>query len=181
MSSPILPQLLVPSPYSSSYFSTPSYPSVLPSSLSHSSQFSISNSLPSSTLLAAPNITHLVSIKLDSTNYLLWKSQFLPVLISNDLLGYVDSTFPCPPQYTCDAEGRYTPNPAYHAWIRTDQSVRSWLNATLTQEMLLDVHHLSSSHDVWLALERRFVDQSTAKEIQLKYDMQHHKKGTKTR
>lgn len=86
---------------------------------------------------------------------------------------------PCLPQYTCDAEGRYTPNPAYHAWIRTEQSVQSWLNATLTQEIFLDVHHLSSSRDVWLALERRFVDQSTAKEIQLKYDMQHQKKGTK--
>lgn len=44
--------------------------------------------------------------------------------------------------------------------------------------MLLDLRPTSPLlRDVWLALERRFVDQSTAKEIQLKYDMQHHKKG----
>jgi len=33
-----------------------------------------------------PIINHLISVKLDDSNYLGWVSQFLPVLRSNDLL-----------------------------------------------------------------------------------------------
>lgn len=90
---------------SSSYSNIPSFSPSPPSSL------------PTLPLLSAPSITHLVSIKLDSTKYLILKSQFLPVLISYDLFGYVDGTIPCPPQWICDADGRALINPA---WTRTD-------------------------------------------------------------
>jgi len=53
-------------------------------------------------------------------------------------------------------------NPAYSAWVRTDQSVRSWLNATLSVDMLTEVYNITYM-DVWMALEQRFVDQSTKK------------------
>jgi hypothetical protein len=33
--------------------------------------------------------------------------------------------------------------------------------------------------DVWMALEQRFVDQSTAKEMKLKFDIQNNRKGNK--
>lgn len=96
------------------------------------------------------------------------------------LLGYVDGSFPCPVQYLCDAEGRTIPNPGYSAWVKTDQSVRSWLNATLTKDILIEVHDLQTSREVWLALEQRFVDQSTASELQLKFALLNHRKGNKT-
>ncbi|GKE73762.1 hypothetical protein Tco_1535803 [Tanacetum coccineum] len=56
-----------------------------------------------------------------------------------------------------DVKGRAHLNPAYSAWVRTDQSVRSWLNATLSQ---------------------RF-DQFTTKEMKLKFDIQNNMKGNK--
>lgn len=68
----------------------------------------------------------------------------MPVLVSKDLLGYVDGSFPCPVQYLCDAEGRTIPNPGYSAWVKTDQSVRSWLNATLTKDFLIEVYDLQT-------------------------------------
>lgn len=68
----------------------------------------------------------------------------MPVLVSNDLLGYVDGSFPCQVQYLCDAEGRTIPNPGYSAWVKTDQSVRSWLNATLTKDFLIEVYDLQT-------------------------------------
>ncbi|KAJ0038478.1 hypothetical protein Pint_24053 [Pistacia integerrima] len=46
-----------------------------------------------------PNITSLVSVKLDGTNYLNWTTQFIPVLRSHDLLSIVDGSEECPPQY----------------------------------------------------------------------------------
>ncbi|KAK2969476.1 hypothetical protein RJ640_022190 [Escallonia rubra] len=49
--------------------------------------------------------------------------------------------------------------------------------ATLTKDVLQEVHELTSSRDVWLILELRFLDQSTAKELQLKLQLQSLKKG----
>lgn len=61
-----------------------------------SSQFSVMASSSS-----IPNTSHLVSIKLDRTNYVMWLAQFSPVLKSNSLLGYVNGTEPYPDQFFC--------------------------------------------------------------------------------
>ncbi|KAJ0038846.1 hypothetical protein Pint_23826 [Pistacia integerrima] len=49
----------------------------------------LSNSTPASSFVI-PNITSLVSVKLDGTNYLNWITQFTPMLRRHDLLGIVD-------------------------------------------------------------------------------------------
>lgn len=55
--------------------------------------------------ISISNITSLVSIRLDRDNYLLWKSQFLPVLKANKLLKYVDGTALCPEKFLKDKDG----------------------------------------------------------------------------
>lgn len=45
----------------------------------------------SMSVLLIPNITQFISFKLDNSNYLLWVSQFLPVLHTHDLLGIVNN------------------------------------------------------------------------------------------
>ncbi|KAL3502877.1 hypothetical protein ACH5RR_037326 [Cinchona calisaya] len=142
------------------------------SSLSHPSYIS-----PIPTMLTAPNITHLVPSKLDSTNYLLWKSQFVSVLIRHDLLGYVDGSLPCPPKFLLNNLGNPLSNPQFVAWIRTDQCLHSWITATLTKDISQEIHDLPSSHDVWVSLERRFIDQSVAHKLQLNQQLQTLKKG----
>jgi hypothetical protein len=46
----------------------------------------------SSPNITFPIINHLISVKLDGSNYLGWLSQFLTILRSNDLLGIVDGS-----------------------------------------------------------------------------------------
>ncbi|KAJ8622015.1 hypothetical protein MRB53_030544 [Persea americana] len=46
-----------------------------------------------------PNIAILVSIKLENHNYLLWCSQFLPVLRAHGLIGFVDGSNVCPDEF----------------------------------------------------------------------------------
>lgn len=77
------------------------------------------NSISTSTIL---NITKFLSIKLDQYNYLLWLSQFLPVLHSYDLLGIVDGSEPCPPQFIPTSADNPTPklNPEFVLWIKKD-------------------------------------------------------------
>ena len=43
-----------------------------------------------------PNITHFLNVKLDKKNYLLWHSQFLPLLKLYNLEDLIDGTSPCP-------------------------------------------------------------------------------------
>ncbi|KAJ0028670.1 hypothetical protein Pint_35223 [Pistacia integerrima] len=56
----------------------------------------------------APNLSQLVTAKLDETNYLMWLSQIVPVLKSHDLMGFVDGSPPCPSQFLIDDQGKPT-------------------------------------------------------------------------
>ncbi|KAL3375817.1 hypothetical protein AABB24_002671 [Solanum stoloniferum] len=119
--------------------------------------------------LATPNVTNLVTIKLGSVeDYLTWRTQFTSLLLSHELMGFVDGSIPHPSPLLGDASGNHQPNPLYRSWIKIDQSVRSWLFATLSRDVLLDVHLLLTSRDIWLSLHRRFMDASQAKSIEVK-------------
>lgn len=66
------------------------------------------------TLLSFNTMIHMVAIKLSSTNYLLWKSQLLSHLESQELLGYIDGTLESSPQF--DLATSQTHNPKHLAW-----------------------------------------------------------------
>jgi hypothetical protein len=59
----------------------------------------------SSPNITFPIINHLISVKLDGSNYLGWVSQFLPILRSNDLLGIVNGSESCPSKFLVDLNG----------------------------------------------------------------------------
>lgn len=49
------------------------------------------------TTLPLATILHLLTIKLSSTNYLLWRNQIVPLLINQQLFSHVDGTAIAPP------------------------------------------------------------------------------------
>ncbi|KAH0698710.1 hypothetical protein KY284_012925 [Solanum tuberosum] len=119
--------------------------------------------------LVASNVANLVTIKLASVeDYLTWRTQFQSLLLSHELLGFVDNSIPPPNPFVHDASGIQQPNPLYRSWLRIDQSVRSWLFATLSREVLMDVHLLPTSCDIWNSLQRRYMDASQEKSVELK-------------
>uniref|UniRef100_A0A2N9IZ37 Reverse transcriptase Ty1/copia-type domain-containing protein n=1 Tax=Fagus sylvatica TaxID=28930 RepID=A0A2N9IZ37_FAGSY len=120
---------------------------------------------------------HMVTIKLSSSNYLLWKSQLLPLLESQNLLGHVDGTLVLPPPF--DPPTSQTPNPKHLAWKATNQRLLSLLLSSLTEEAMAEVVGLSTSREVWTALENTFSHRSKAREIRLKDDLQLMKRGTR--
>ena len=99
-----------------------------------------------------PNISPLISIKLDGTNYLQWTSQFLPLLRSYELLSIVDGSELCPTKPTTTVEDKQVVNPAYVLWNKKDQLVLSWLIAILTSNILSTVYGLNTSRQVWMSL-----------------------------
>ncbi|XP_075666058.1 uncharacterized protein LOC142635884 [Castanea sativa] len=132
----------------------------------------------SSTLLPFNTMIHMVTIKLSSSNYLLWKSQLLPLLESQGLLGHVDGTLVPPPLF--DPPTSQTPNNKHLAWKAADQRLLSLLLSSLTEEAMAEAVGLSTSREVWTALENTFSHRSKAREIRLKDDLQLMKRGTRS-
>lgn len=123
------------------------------------------------------NCGSLISVSLENHNYLLWKPEFLPVLWANGLIGFVDGTNPCPPEFLNDADGNAAKevNPSLSAWNQQDQNVLCWINATLSKGLLAHVVGLTSARS---ALKRRFASLSKSYIIQLKTQLQHQERTT---
>ena len=130
----------------------------------------------SSTILPFNTMIHMVTIKLSSSNYLLWKSQLLPLLESQGLLGHVDGSVELPPPF--DPPTSQTPNTKHLAWKAIDQRLLSLLISSLTEEAMVEAVGLPTFHEVWTTLENTFSYRSKAREICLKDDRQLMKCGT---
>ncbi|KAE8726678.1 hypothetical protein F3Y22_tig00006570pilonHSYRG00202 [Hibiscus syriacus] len=111
-----------------------------------------SSSDSSPTLLPFNTMIHMVTIKFSSSNYLLWKSQLLPLIESQGLLGHVDDTFMSPPLF--DPPTSQTPNNKYLAWKATDQRLLSILLSSLTD-------HCSKAHELHLKYDLQLMKRDT--------------------
>ena len=64
--------------------------------------------------------------------------------------------------------------------MRSDQLLLSWLFSTIGQSVIGQVTDCRSSREVWNTLEQLFSQQSLAKFLQLKHQLQNVKKGSNT-
>ena len=88
---------------------------------------------PSPTTLTP--IHHLITIKLTSENYLLWKAQIVPYLKGQHLYGYLDGSTPTPPQsLTVEADRgvQVIQNPDFGHWYLQDQMILSAIISSLS-------------------------------------------------
>ena len=109
----------------------------------------------SNSLEFPPSSPHLpyISIKLASTNYLLWKAQVIPILRGNGLFGYVQNQVPCSSQTIISEDGVSRTNLAAVMWLHTDQLILGWINSSLSDGPLSQVINSESSHYAWHVLE----------------------------
>lgn len=80
----------------------------------------------------------------------MWRSQFEPLLLSHDLMGYVGGSNPCPEKFTHDKDQKPTPiiSTPYLTWYRQDQTLLSWIHATLSKHFLSQVVGLHTSRAI---------------------------------
>lgn len=133
-----------------------------------------------------PNSVHVkssVTLKLNDSNYLLWKTQFESLLSSQELLGFVNGAM-VPPAATRvvvrDGVNVEENNPLFESWFCADQQVRSWLFGTLSEEVLGSVHTLGTSREVWVSLADNFNKSSVSREFSLRRSLQLLSKKDKT-
>lgn len=128
-------------------------------------------------------VTSSVTLKLNDTNYLLWKTQIESLLSSQKLIGFVNGavTAPARTQRVANEEGdNEVPNPLFESWFCTDQLVRSWLFGTLSEEVLGHVHSLGTSREIWISLAENFNKSSISREFTLRRNLQLLSKKGKT-
>ncbi|KAL8465109.1 hypothetical protein ACS0TY_034563 [Phlomoides rotata] len=110
-------------------------------------------------------LIHILTIKLNSSNYLLWCSQLLPLLTKQGLIDLFDGTRPEPPTEIMGVDGKLGLNPTYTKWHTDDQRLISLLFSFLIEEMMSSIVGCTITRATWLSLETTFNQHSKAHEL----------------
>jgi gag-polypeptide of LTR copia-type len=121
--------------------------------------------------------THQIHTSLSHDNFLLWKSQVLPVLRGHGLVGFIDGSKSPPSQFYTTAAGVQESNPAYESWLQQDQLILAWIFSSISAPVLAQVIRCETSASVWSTLNQLHSSQSMAKILDLKLQLQTSKKG----
>ena len=135
--------------------------------------------------LSAPSLTisQCVTLKLSSSNYLLWKTQFELFLASQSLLGFISGSSPRPSPTVSIRNGDVFTEEAnlnFTKWIRKDQLVMAWLFGSLTEEALHSVYGLHSAQEVWFSLGKKYNRIAATRKLDLQQKLQGMSKNQKT-
>ena len=121
----------------------------------------------------------VISIKLDGTNFLAWSAQLIPLFRSYGLMGIVDGSNPCPPQYSSDELcDQGVLNSAYVVWQYKDQIVLGWIVSSLSPSIVSTIYGLETSRLAWQALNSRFAAPSTSRISLIKRKFQSLQQGS---
>jgi transposase InsO family protein len=145
---------------------------------SNSAQNSLNAAATQSPLLLLNNMSNLMSTKLDSCNYIIWKLQISAVLDAYSMIEHLDGSTPQPRQFLNTETGMQTVNPAFLIWKKRDKALPTLLYSTLSSPVLAMVVGLSTSQEVWNKLEERFTCTARANVLNLKLELQSIKKGS---
>uniref|UniRef100_A0A2N9GHZ2 Integrase catalytic domain-containing protein n=1 Tax=Fagus sylvatica TaxID=28930 RepID=A0A2N9GHZ2_FAGSY len=126
------------------------------------------------------NMSNLMSTKLDSTNYMIWKLQISALLDAYSVIEHLDGSIPQPMHFLTSDAGVQSVNPAFLAWKKKDKAILTLLYSTLTSPVLAMVIGLSTSQEVWNTLEERFTSTARANVLNLKLELQSIRKGNES-
>ncbi|GKV50770.1 hypothetical protein SLEP1_g57465 [Rubroshorea leprosula] len=107
----------------------------------------------------------LVSVKLSSSNFLLWKSQIFPLIRSAQLLQHLEEEAPAT---TITKDGKEESNPDYDIWLNNDGLLTSWLLGTMNEEALSLVVSCDTAFQIWKCLKEHYLASTKEQELHLK-------------
>ncbi|GJZ09563.1 zinc finger, CCHC-type containing LTR copia-type gag-polypeptide [Tanacetum coccineum] len=137
----------------------------------------VTSSSSSDNLFSMNTLLHMMTIKLSSTNYLLWRNYMLPIFTYQKLLGHIDGTSSSPSP-TITVEGTTQPNPEALAWTEVDQRAIILLQSSLTEEVAAEVLGLTTARQIWLSLEAAYSNASVERIHSLRDSLRQITKGT---
>lgn len=111
------------------------------------------------TLFSMNTLLHMMTIKLTSSNYLLWRNHMLPIFTYQKIFGHIDGTSTTPPS-TIVVDGKIVSNPAVVTWNEVDQRAVILLQSSFTEESAAEVLGLTTARQIWLSLEVAYCNAS---------------------
>jgi hypothetical protein len=120
------------------------------------------------------NVGNFITLKLNPTNYPLWREQALALAESQELVDHLTDEEPSPTKYTTQdlaTNIEYsTPmlSNEYISWRKSDQLLRGWIIGTLLEEALSIVIGVETTYDVWEALKNAYAKDSQEREFALR-------------
>ena len=145
---------------------------------------SSTSSIPSMNVLNQPllllsNMSNMMTVKLDSTNYIIWKYQITMVLETYSLFELLEEPQLVPDKFLKDLSGTYTTilNPAFLIWKSKEKALLTFMSSTLTPSILAFTVGCTSVMEVWKVLENRFSSISRSHILNLKGELHNLKKG----
>ncbi|KAF3778927.1 hypothetical protein EJ110_NYTH42540 [Nymphaea thermarum] len=121
-------------------------------------------------------IAAFVFVKLTRNNYLLWSSQLESVMESQELVHFIDGTFP-PPLEVIIKDDKSEANPDFAIWKRSDRLALSWIKATVSEPVLRQIVSSKSAHEAWKTLKKSFGSQSPLRIMLLRKELHFIQKG----
>uniref|UniRef100_A0A2N9EHZ0 Reverse transcriptase Ty1/copia-type domain-containing protein n=1 Tax=Fagus sylvatica TaxID=28930 RepID=A0A2N9EHZ0_FAGSY len=146
--------------------------SSLPSTNTH-----ISTTTP---IFLLSNISNYVTIKLDHSNYLMWKFQITGILDAYSLLDHLEDPTPCPPKFLFNHPETETQevNPLYTQWRARDKALFSLISSTLSPSAISLVMGQTSASGIWKILVNRYTSISRSNIVNLKRELNSIKKNS---
>uniref|UniRef100_A0A2N9ELB4 Reverse transcriptase Ty1/copia-type domain-containing protein n=2 Tax=Fagus sylvatica TaxID=28930 RepID=A0A2N9ELB4_FAGSY len=133
----------------------------------------------SSPLSLLNNMSNLMSIKLDSVNYMIWKLQISAILDAYSMIEHLDGSTTTR-QFLVDETGVHSLNPAFLIWKKKDKALLTLIYSTLSSPVLAMVVGSTTSQEVWNRLEEKFTRTARANVLNLKLELQGIKKGSES-
>uniref|UniRef100_A0A2N9GUP3 Uncharacterized protein n=1 Tax=Fagus sylvatica TaxID=28930 RepID=A0A2N9GUP3_FAGSY len=126
------------------------------------------------------NISNYVTIKLDHSNYLMWKFQITGILDAYSLLDHLEDPTPCPSQFLFSHSETETQevNPLYTQWRARDKALFSLISSTLSPSAISLVIGQTSASGIWKILVNRYTSVSRSNIVNLKRELNSIKKNS---
>ena len=156
---------------------------VATTSTSSSSTMSSSTSLinlANQPLLLLSNMSNMMTVKLDNSNYIIWKRQISMVMETYSMIELLDETPFVLEKFLKNLSGSITTvlNPNYLVWKSKEKALLTFISSTLTPLVLAITVGCSSALEVWKVLENRFSSFLRSHVMNLKGELHNVKKGS---
>ena len=128
------------------------------------------------------NISNYVTVKLDHTNYLMWKFQITGILDAYSLIDHLEEPTLCPSQFILghrdhDLEVPEV-NPLYLQWKTRDKTFFSLISSTLSPSAISLVMGQTTASGIWRVILNRYTSISHSSVLNLKRELHSIKKNS---
>jgi len=124
----------------------------------------------------------MMIVKLDSTNYIVWKHQITMVLETYSMFDLLNEFQPIPNKFLKDLSGSITTiiNPDFQIWKLKEKALLTFMSSTLSPSILALTVGCTTLIDVWKVFENRFSSISRSHVMNLKGELHNIRKGSET-